>query len=603
MSITDKTLLSYVTSTFQTKVFLTYLCLTISTAILDLMGIALIYPYISVVINPNYFDDFKYFKILIGEVSYPNLVVALSLAMVVFYIAKAFLHGYLLKKQAQISAHFTQDITDSFLKKILNAKFEIFNHLSASRLAGIAFSNTIHVSLALQAVAQCVCELFFLLFLFLGFLFVAPQITLGLLLVFGIYLFFIYKPLGRKIANLGKQQSEVENLRHRILHSIVASIRDIKIMGLAHVFEKKNADISTQFAQMNWMYSTAQGLTRVYLEAFILIAFVVAIQIMFASSSAVDNMVPVIGIAVVSALRALPSIAKLLSSINSYRYSRSFVENLVLTDKVLTSSEQYKIDDCLHYNNLLQVKNLSFSYDHNQVLSNVSLDIHKGKSIGIVGPSGSGKSTLLDIITGLLKVQTGNFYLDGQSFEPFLSHSLQKIMGYVPQSITLFEDTISYNITFEDAPDKVLLDKVLQTSNLAMFINNLETGLDTKIGERGIALSGGQRQRIGIARALYKQPEILIFDEATSALDALTEKAFVDEISALKGYITTVVVAHKLSTVVDCDCIYVLHKGSVVALGTHQELMRTCPLYSEMFRLQQGLIATESVLASSGDRS
>lgn len=595
MGITDKTLLLFIISSLRTKVFLTFLCLTISTAILDLIGIALIYPYVSAVMNPKYFDDFTYFKVMIAGFSHANLVIALSFTMVLFYLAKAFLHGYLLKKQSQISAHYTQNVTDSFLKKILNAKFEVFNHLSTPRLAGIAFSNTIHVSLALQAVAQCICELVFLVFLVLGFLLVSPEITLAILVVFSIYLLLIYKPLGRKIANFGKQQSEVENLRHRILHSIVASIRDIKIMGLAHVFEKKNADISTQFAQMNWMYSTAQGLTRVYLEAFILIAFVVAIQIMFAGSSEIENIVPVVGIAVVSALRALPSIAKLLSSINSYRYSRSFVENLLLTDRILTSSEQYKIDDSLYFNNLLQVKNLSFSYGKNEVLSDINIDIDKGKSVGIVGPSGSGKSTLLDLITGLLKPQTGNFYLDGESFDPFLSHSLQNILGYVPQSITLFEDTISYNITFENEPDMDLLNKVLKISNLAEFVDALETRLETKIGEGGIALSGGQRQRIGIARALYKQPQILIFDEATSALDALTEQYLVDEIFALKGFVTTVVVAHKLTTVVGCDCIYVLHKGCVVAFGTHHELMKSCPLYSKMFDLQNGLVSTEGV--------
>lgn len=603
MGITDKTLLLFIISSLRTKVFLTFLCLTISTAILDLIGIALIYPYVSAVINPKYFDEFISFRIFIGDISYNDLIVVMSIAMVAFYIAKTFIHGYLLKKQSQISAQFTQNITDSFLFKILNAKFEVFNHISASRLAGMAFSNTIHVSLALQAVAQCICELVFLLFLVLGFLLVSPEITLAVLVVFSIYLLLIYKPLGRKIANLGKQQNEIENLRHRVLHSIVASIRDIKIMGLANIFEKKNADISMQFAQMNWMYSTAQGLTRIYLEALILIAFVVAIQIMLAGNFVVENMAPVIGITVVSALRALPSTAKLLSSINSYRYSRSFVEKLLLTDRVLTSSEQYKVDDCLQYNNLLQVKNLSFSYGKSEVLSDINIDIYKGKSVGVVGPSGSGKSTLLDLITGLLKPQTGNFYLDGESFDPFLSHSLQNILGYVPQSITLFEDTISYNITFDNEPDMDLLNKVLKISNLAEFVDTLEARLETKIGEGGIALSGGQRQRVGIARALYKQPEILIFDEATSALDALTEQYLVDEIFALKGYITTVIVAHKLSTVVDCDCIYVLHKGCVVAFGTHYELMKSCPLYSEMFKLQQGSLQTEGVFSSTGVQS
>lgn len=590
MVISDKTLLLFIITSIRKRVFLIFLCLTISTAILDLLGIGLIYPYISVVMNPQYFDNFKYIKSTIVGLTHSDFIIIMSIAIVAFYILKAFLHGYLIKKQNQISAHFTQDITDSFLHKVLNAKYEVFNDLSASRLAGVAFSNTIHLSLALQAVAQGLCELVFLILLFLGFLIAAPKITLAILFVFGIYLLLIYRPLGHKISNLGKQQNEVENIRHRILHSIVASIRDIKIMGLSSIFDKKSADISAQFAQVNWMYSTAQGLTRIYLEASILIAFVVAITVMLAGNYAVEKMAPLIGLAVVSALRALPSIGRLLNAINTYRYSRSFVEKLISTDSTLSSAQQYKIEDHLNYQNLLQAKNLTFSYGLNQVLSDVNIDIYKGTSVGVVGPSGSGKSTLLDIITGLLKTQTGNFYLDGVSFDPFVSHSLQKFLGYVPQSISLLEDSISYNITFENEPDTTRLNKVLKMANLEVFVDSLEERLYTKLGEGGIALSGGQRQRIGIARALYKQPEILIFDEATSALDALSEKALVDEISALKGHITTVVVAHRLSTVVDCDCIYVLHKGCVVASGSHQELMSSSPLYSEMFKLQQDLI-------------
>lgn len=590
MVITDKTLLLFIINSLHKRVFLIFLCLTISTAILDLLGIALIYPYISAVMNPQYFHDFKYIKSLVLGRSHGDLIVVVSIIIVVFYVFKAYLHSYLLKKQNQISAHFTQDITDSFLRKVLNAKFEVFNDLSASRLAGVAFSNTIHVSLVLQAVAQAVCELVFITLLFLGFLIATPKITLGIFLVFLVYLLFIYRPLGHKISNLGKLQNEVENSRHRILHSIVASIRDIKIMGLSSIFDKKSADISAQFAQVNWMYSTAQGLTRIYLEALILIAFIVSIQIIMAGSYPIEKMAPVIGIAVVSALRALPAIGRLLNCINSYRYSRSFVEKLISTDSILSTAQQYKIEDSLNYRNLLQAKNITFSYGSNQVLSNVNVDIYKGTSVGIVGPSGSGKSTLLDIITGLLKMQTGSFYLDGVSFDPFASHSLQKFLGYVPQSISLLEDTISYNITFENQPDADRLNKILRMSNLEVFVDSLKDRLNTKLGEGGIALSGGQRQRIGIARALYKQPEILIFDEATSALDALSEKALVDEVSALKGHITTVIVAHRLSTVVNCDCIYVLHKGCIVASGTHQELMHSSLLYSEMYKLQQDLI-------------
>ena len=297
-----------------------------------------------------------------------------------------------------------------------------------------------------------------------------------------------------------------------------------------------------------------------------------------------------IGVVIVSALRALPAIAKLLMSVNSYRYSKSFVERLIDMESILSQSQQEKIVDNLNYEKVMDIKNLSFTYGHGIVLNQVNINIKKGHSVGIVGPSGSGKSTLLDIITGLLKSQTGSFYLDDVKFDPFFSSSLHDILGYVPQSISLLDESIAYNITFEHEPDYKRLNKVLRMSNLETFVNSLQYQENTIIGEGGIALSGGQRQRVGIARALYKEPKILIFDEATSALDSLSEKAFIDEISALRGYVTTVVVAHKLSTVVNCDTIYVLHKGQIVASANHNELMVSCPLYQEMFKLQQVLM-------------
>ena len=259
-------------------------------------------------------------------------------------------------------------------------------------------------------------------------------------------------------------------------------------------------------------------------------------------------------------------------------------------ESILSQSQQEKIVDNLNYEKVMDIKNLSFTYGHGIVLNQVNINIKKGHSVGIVGPSGSGKSTLLDIITGLLKSQTGSFYLDDVKFDPFFSSSLHDILGYVPQSISLLDESIAYNITFEHEPDYKRLNKVLRMSNLETFVNSLQYQENTIIGEGGIALSGGQRQRVGIARALYKEPKILIFDEATSALDSLSEKAFIDEISALRGYVTTVVVAHKLSTVVNCDTIYVLHKGQIVASANHNELMVSCPLYQEMFKLQQVLM-------------
>ena len=590
MSVSNKDLILFIISFLRKKVFSKLLTISLLMVALDLLGAFLIYPYVAIALDKNYFSNHQYLNEFFSHMAHRDLVTGLSFSLVIFYILKAVIHKNLLKKQSQIIAEFTRVITDNFLHKVLNAKFEVFNTLSASRLAGVAFSNTIHAALTLQAVVQIACEMVFLLLILLIFLVVALKIAIILIVFFIAYLMAIYKPLGHKITSLGVLQNEIEIARHRILHSIIASIRDIKIMDLSLIFEKNSSEVSRKFAEVNWMYSTSQGMTKIYLEAIVLITFILVIQVIIFGKYPLQRMAPLIGLGVVASFRALPAITKLLMAINSYRYSKSFVEQLITTESTLAKSQQVKFLDEINFKDILEIKNLSFSYGACEVLKNVYIKVKYGQSIGIVGPSGSGKSTLLDILTGLLQQQKGLFFIDGERFEPFLSSSLQDILGYVPQSISLLDESISYNITFECEPDHKKLYKILKMANLMEFVNSLKSKENTKIGEGGISLSGGQRQRVGIARALYKEPQLLIFDEATSALDALSEKALTDEISKLSGYVTTVIVAHKLSTVVNCDQIYVLHKGEILGYGTHTQLMESCVLYADMYKLQQDLV-------------
>ena len=210
-----------------------------------------------------------------------------------------------------------------------------------------------------------------------------------------------------------------------------------------------------------------------------------------------------------------------------------------------------------------------------------------GESIGIVGSSGSGKTTLLDLFTGLQQASSGSFFCDGIRYDPFTSVVLRGLIGYVPQSITLLDDTIFFNVSFEEAPEKERVLSSLRLANLEGFINSLPQGIYTNIGENGLRLSGGQRQRLGIARALYKNPKILIFDEATSALDTISEATLTSDINKLHGNISSIIVAHRLSTVIDCDRIYVLSNGVIEAFGSHEELLKISPIYINLYQNQK----------------
>jgi subfamily B ATP-binding cassette protein MsbA len=231
------------------------------------------------------------------------------------------------------------------------------------------------------------------------------------------------------------------------------------------------------------------------------------------------------------------------------------------------------------FNKAIELRNVNFSYGAKPILLDVNLAIQRNKSIGIVGESGAGKTTLFDIITGLLTPQSGEISIDGIDYSELELSSLRNIIGYVTQEPVIFNDTIANNISFwecdsqEDICKKRIKDVAI-LANCDKFINEAAMGYDTVIGDKGVKLSGGQRQRMAIARELFKEPEIMIFDEATSSLDTESEQLIQQSINSLKGERTIVIIAHRLSTVRNCDYIYVMRAGRIVEEGSFDELYR-----------------------------
>jgi ABC-type multidrug transport system fused ATPase/permease subunit len=226
----------------------------------------------------------------------------------------------------------------------------------------------------------------------------------------------------------------------------------------------------------------------------------------------------------------------------------------------------------------IKIENLNFQYQDapNRAVNHVSLEIKKGESIGLVGPSGSGKSTMVDLILGLLSPESGRILIDDKDVKDNL-RNWQNQIGYVPQSIYLTDDTLRRNVAFgipEEEIDNNAVDNAIKAAQLDSFIATLAEGLQTFVGERGVRLSGGQRQRIGIARALYHDPEILVLDEATSALDTDTEDKVMKSVNILKGSKTLILIAHRLSSLQQCDTIYQMEKGEIIQKGSAKDMLR-----------------------------
>jgi len=282
------------------------------------------------------------------------------------------------------------------------------------------------------------------------------------------------------------------------------------------------------------------------------------------------------------AMRVLPAFGRFTGYYSGFKYTKTYLDKLQSFYEELAAAHQDVKSVVLPFNESLVIRNLNFSYGDKQILRDLSMTIRRGSSIGIVGASGSGKSTLLDIVTGLQEKGSGEFFLDKEQIDPYATNAIRRHVGYVPQQIALIDESIAFNISFSHDYDAEKIRKVLKVANLDAFVDTLDEGVDTFVGEAGVRLSGGQRQRLGIARALYRDPEILIFDESTSALDNITEKELSDEIQALAGNKTLIIVAHRLTTIMHCDVIYVMQDGKIVASGNHADLLKSSSLYRAM---------------------
>ena len=261
----------------------------------------------------------------------------------------------------------------------------------------------------------------------------------------------------------------------------------------------------------------------------------------------------------------IPSINRILSAIQNIKYYGATVNKIY--DQIIgfDFSKSNKNSKQFAFKKEIKLEDIKFYYKEKIVLNSANLEIKKGTTIGIIGASGSGKSTLVDLINGLLQPTKGTITVDGIEIDEFIN-SWQQTIGYVGQDIFLIDDTIKSNIAFGISDQEINMDNInnaLEASQLTSFIDDLKLGIETKVGERGVQLSGGQKQRIGIARALYHNPCVLIFDEATASLDHETEKQVMNSIYNLKQDKTIIIIAHRISTLEDCDKVYEVKNGKI----------------------------------------
>lgn len=553
---------------------------------LETLGIGLLLPlFQNLTSSENTINTFLKLNLIEIPNSENNSSLYLAFLIVIIFFVKNVL-GYLIAAwNINFSLSVRSDLSIKLYKHYIHAPYDWHISKSSSTvIRNIGMLGTVFGSV-LQPLLNIVVDIIFIFGIASLLLWTNPVLTLLSLIVMGfamsLYYFFSRRKLNiasKKI--IGRTKETIRNIQEAL-----SAVKEIKIYGRESFIEKKFNEHTKHLMSASGIVTKIQILPKYYLET--IFVFLALALTYFASLSLDKDLIfPQLALFGVASVRLLPSLNRILSAVAAIKSGIpalkiiSFdVQNL---PKMVHDLDASKIINSLKIkkkNTGIQFENVSFSYPNvaDKTLSNINMEISWGRMIGVVGKTGAGKSTLIDLMTGLLSPTTGKILIDGLGVQEY-KKSGKGCIGYVPQEVFLLDDTIASNIAFGvpyQKIDKNRVNEVIEMVALLDVVKILEDGIETVVGERGVRFSGGQRQRIGIARALYHDPQILILDEATSALDSETETTIKTLFNRIRKNKILVFIAHRLSSIKDCDEIIFIKSGKIDSTAPFVELART----------------------------
>lgn len=406
--------------------------------------------------------------------------------------------------------------------------------------------------------------------------------------------FLYHYAFRRRFAEWGEQSLGLQKDVLKSLQQGLQSLKIARVLGRESFFLDMYSQAKKSVFHLAVIHNTAHQTPRIWIETMVVIAFVVVVAILLGRGYSGTDVVPLLGLFAAAAFRLTPSINRLLVALNGINRGASSL-NVVYGDFQIADATARKPDDSSiispHHSEAICLKNVSFRYPSatKDTLRNINFSISRGKTVGLVGPSGAGKTTFVDVILGLLAPSEGQAFVFGADIN-IAPPSWRRHIGYVPQSVYILDDTLKRNIAFgvpNSEIDEAMVERAVQMSRLSDLVESLPLGLETGLGEHGFRFSGGQIQRVGIARALYHNPEIVVFDEATSALDPETEREITLTLESLRGALTLIVIAHRLSTVRNCDRIAFMCDGQIVDNAPFEDILRRNAAFARMVELAQ----------------
>jgi ABC-type multidrug transport system fused ATPase/permease subunit len=549
--------------------------------LLEMLGVGLVVPVIILLMQQDLSalpTAFGPILDLLGPLPRERLMTGTLLVLVAVYASKSTFLSFLAWRRAQFAFGLQAECAQSLFAIYIAQPYSFHLRRNSAQLIRNASGElVIWTGNVVMPSLQLLAEGLVLLGLGALLLFVEPVGTLLVVSVLATMVAVFHHKVRQHITAWGRQRQYHEGMRIQHLQQSLGSIKEVKLLGRETDFIRQfNTEVSA--SALAWQKQSALlQIPGLWLELLGVLGLVGLVFVMMAFGHEPAAIVPTLGLFAAAAFRLMPSTNRILGAMQQLRYGipvgDMLYQELSLKAEPLGGGAT---GERLAFRRAIEVESLTFAYEDApaHAIQDVSLRIAKGEAIGLIGASGSGKSTLIDLLLGLIQPQSGRITVDGQDIHARL-RAWQNLIGYVPQTIYLTDDTLRRNIALGVPADKIddaAVELALRAAQLGPWIASLPGGLDTPVGERGVRLSGGQRQRVGIARALYHNPEVLVLDEATSALDSATEKDVMEAVAALRGDKTIVMVAHRLSTLTQCDRLYRLDHGRLVETLSPAEL-------------------------------
>jgi len=548
----------------------TLLFFSILISVIETVGISAIMPFISIAndfTNIHTNDYYKYFYDLFSFKDDSNFVIAFGICLIVFYILRSIMNMFYFYSIAKFARGMYHVIVCKLFENYLARSYRNFIEHNSSVFSKTIINEALNITNVIYSILIITSEVIIFILIYSVLFYVNYKITLLITILLVVNAIFLILTISKRIKIEGRNREVFQKRFYKIINSTFGNFKMIKLKSNNDEIIKIFAKSSNSFTNSIIKNETLSNYPRLFLEAFAFsIVISIVIYLLFKYDTNTHNFMAIISVFILGLYRLMPSANRIMVSYNSILFNIKALE--IVHEDLIYETENLQ-DDKIDFNYNIKLKKIYFAYEKNKnVLNDISINIAKGDKIAFVGESGSGKSTLIDLLIGLYKPLKGEVYIDDKLLTEYNVKAWRKKIGYIPQSIYLFDGTVAENVAFGEDYDIERVKKSLIQANIFDFLERNFDGIETKVGEAGIKLSGGQKQRIGIARALYCEPDILVLDEATSALDNETEDIIMSQIYSLSKEKTLIIVAHRLNTIKNCDKVVTLSDGNILEINT-----------------------------------